>query len=66
MSSGYKFGRICSRRVQWMEKIERVVLDPSKRIHRNKFDEHGEETLDSIPLESTIQNIIVSVVAKNK
>ena len=49
-----------------MEKIERVVLDPSKRIHRNKFDEHGEETLDSIPLESTIQNIIVSVVAKNK
>ena len=46
------------------EKIERVVLDPSKRIHRNKFDEYGEETLDSIPLESTIQNIIVSLVAK--
>ena len=48
------------------DKIERVVLCPSKRNHRNKFDETGDETLDSITLESTIQTIIISAVAKKK
>ena len=48
------------------DKIERGVLDPSKRTYRNKFDEHASESLDSIPLESNIKTINISTVAKKE
>ena len=41
-------------------RIERGILDPNKRMHREKFNERMDETLDSIPLESTVQNMSTS------
>ena len=38
---------------EW-DKIERGVMDPSKRTHREKFNEHMNEVLDSFPIESMI------------
>ena len=32
------------------DRTERGVLDPSKRVHREKFNEHIDEMLDSYPL----------------
>ena len=49
-----------------MGKIERGVLHHSKRSHMNKLDEHMDENIDSIPLESTIQNINVLAVSKKE
>ena len=37
------------------DKIERGVLDPSKGTHKNKFDEHTDEMIDPIMLESAIK-----------
>ena len=44
-------------------KIEREILDPNKRAHGEKFNEHVHEMLDSILLKSTAQNTSISTVA---
>ena len=44
------------------DKIERVILDPNKRTDRGKFNEFVDETLGFFPLESTVQNVNISIV----
>ena len=44
------------------DKIERVVLDPNKRTHGETFNEHADQTLDHVPLESSFQDISISTV----
>ena len=49
-----------------LDKIERRVLDPTKRTLRKKFNEHVDEMLDSFSLESTMQKLNVSKVTKKE
>ena len=49
-----------------MGKIERKVLDPNKRTHREKFNEHIDEILDTFLLESTVDNLTISTVIHNE
>ena len=39
------------------DKTKRGILDPSKRMHVEKFNEDVDKTLDSFPLELTAQNL---------
>ena len=41
---------------EW-EKLERGVMDPNKRTHRENFNEHMGELLDSFPIESIMENL---------
>ena len=46
--------------------LERGVLDPNKRTHREKFNEHMDEILDSFPLELPVQKLNISTVTKKE
>ena len=48
------------------DKIERGVLDPSKITHREKFNKHMNERLDSFPLELTMQKLHASTLTKKE
>ena len=48
------------------DKIEIVVLCPNKRTHREIFNEHVDEILDSLPLELTAQKLSISIVTKKE
>ena len=46
-----------------LDKIERGDVDPNKRTHREKCNEHIDEMLDSIPLQSIAQNASISTAS---
>ena len=46
------------------DKIERGVMDPNKRNHREKFNEYMNEMLDSFPIELMMANMSESTVTE--
>ena len=41
-------------------------MDQNKRTHREKFNEHMDEVLDSFPIESTMETLNESIVTEKE
>ena len=50
---------------EW-DKIERGVIDPNKRTHKEKFNGHMNDVLDSFPTELMMGNLSEAIVTEKE